>query len=230
MHGDDLKQAWTALQAQRRARQPDGEWSQSDPSPEALEAALNGTLPNDERERVLNDVLSQGRGEELRLLHTMRRAAEQSVSASRANTGRSWQRWWPAAAAATLVVAIGIPTWQSQRGSTAGTSDSATYRGGTTVDVQLVAPASGLSWPSVGTDSLRVVWRTVGNAVGYTVELLDANGHVVMSQSVTGDTTALIAAPTDGPDTAPAGWWVYASLSDGRRVRSELRLLQPNRP
>lgn len=225
MHDDELQHAWKALQAQRRARQP-----HDDPSPEVLEAVLNGTLANEERERILNALLSQGRGEELRLLHTMRRAAHDSVNATRANAGRSWQRWWPAAAAATLVVAIGIPTWQAQRGRAPGTADLATDRGGSTDNVQLVAPASGLSWPTVSTDSLHVVWRAVDGAVGYTVELLDANGRVVVSQSVIGDTTARMAAPIGGPDAAPAGWWVYASLRDGRRVRSELRLLQPNRP
>jgi hypothetical protein len=229
MGDEELQQAWKALQVQRRARQP-----HDDPSPEVLEAALNGTLANEERERVLNALLSQGRGDELRLLHTMRRAAHESVNATRANAGRSWQRWWPAgaavAAAATLVVAIGIPTWQAERGRTPGTAGLATERGGNTDSVQLVAPASGLSWPTVGTDSLHVVWRAVDTAVGYTVELLDANGRVVLSQSVTGDTTARMAAPVGGPDAAPTGWWVYASLRDGRRVRSELRLLQPNRP
>ena len=229
MRDEELQQAWKALQAQRRARQPHHE-----PSPEALEAALSGTISSEERERVLNELLAQGRGEELRIMHTMRRAAHDSVDDTHANAGRLRQRWRPAAAAvavaAALVVTIGIPAWQSERELTNGPSDSATYRGGTTDDVQLVSPASGLSWPTVGTDSLHLVWNAVGSAVSYTVELLDANGRVVKSQSVTGDTTAVVAAPTGNPRVAPAGWWVYASLRDGRRVRSELRLLQPNRP
>jgi hypothetical protein len=224
MHDDELKQAWAALQAQRRAANV----SSGTPSPEAIDAALDGSLSSDERERVLDATLAQGRSDELRLLHTMRQAAAESTRTTAAV--RAWPRWWPTAAAAALVLAIGVPTWQSQRARTAGTADSATFRSGVPDDVQLIAPASGTAWPSASGDTLRVSWHAVPTATSYQVDLLDAGGQVMATQSFKGDTTALLSAPDAGPDGAPAGWWVSASLADGRRVRSELRLLEPHRP
>ncbi|AMW06075.1 hypothetical protein [Gemmatimonas phototrophica] len=227
MHDDELKQAWAALQAQRRtANDP----SRPAPLPEVVEAALDGTLSADERERVLEDLLTKGRSNELRLLHTMRHAANESTISVHRPPAPTWRRWWPAAAAATLMVAVGLPTWRAQRTETASASDSATYRSATADAVQLIAPASGVTWSGSGADTLRVIWHPVLNAVSYRVELLDANGRVVASREVAGDTTALLPTPADGSTTAAAGWWVYASLANAREVRSELRLLEPRRP
>lgn len=225
MHSDELAKAWTALQVQRRAAH-----AHDEPSPEAMEAALQGTLSEEERERVLDALLSQGRGDELRLLYTMRRAAEESITPARSTWRRPWPGWLTGAAAAALVIAAGVPIWQLQRDRLEGAADAAAYRSGSTDEVQLIAPASGHAWPAASTDSLRVLWHTVRDAVGYTVELLDSNGRVLASQSVRGDTTARFAAPDRGLSAAPVGWWVYASLSDSRRVRSELRLFEPDRP
>lgn len=226
---DELRQAWTALQAQRRASNaPD---AFADPSPDAVAAALDGTLSDAERERVLDALLSQGRGDELRVLHAMRRAAEESVSPARDSSTGGGRRWWPAAAAAAMVIAIGVPVWQSQQQDTHPIArDSATYRGGTADAVPLVAPASGVPWPAAAADSLRLTWLTVRDATAYTVELLDANGRVLLSQSTARDTTWLLAAPAAAVNSVPAGWWVYATLSDGRRLRSELRLFEAQRP
>lgn len=226
MTDDELAKAWAALQAQRRASH-----ASADPSPDAVEAALDGTLSDVERERVLEALLSQGRGDELRLLQSMRRAAAESVTTARGSSTGGARGWWPAAAAAAIVIAIGVPVWQSQQEDTRLVArDSATYRGGTVEGVSLIAPASGAAWPTAASDSLRLTWHGVRDAAAYTVELLDATGRVVLSQSTAGDTTVLLAATVAGAGRAPAGWWVAASLSDGRRVRSELRLFEAQRP
>lgn len=226
MDDDELARAWTALQAQRRAASAGADT----PSPEALEAALNSTLSSDERERVIDELLAQGRGEELRLLHTLRQAAGESTISVRRPPAPSWQRWWPAAAAAGLVVAIGLPTWRAQRTETANSSDSATFRSATADAVQLIAPASGAIWSATNADSLRVIWHPVTSAMRYRVELLDANGRVVASREVTGDTATFMPAPVDGASAPAAGWWVVAALADGRELRSELRLVESRRP
>ncbi len=225
MRDDELTTAWAALEARRRVtRAPET------PSAEDLVSALDGTLPTEERERVLDETFAHGRGDDLRLLHALREAAASSVPAARGVAGGGARRWWPMAAAAMLVVAVGIPTMRARRSGAIASSEAAMYRSGETDDVELVSPASGVSWPAASTDSLRVTWRAVATAVDYRVELLDAAGKVVAARVVTGDTTTRIGVPANVPVIVPSGWWVQATLSNGRRVRSELRLLEPHRP
>ncbi len=227
MRDDELATAWAALKARRRVT-----GFATTPSSEELAKALDGTLSSQERERVLDETFTHGRGEELRLLHAMRDAAASSVPASRgaARGGAersARRRWWSMAAAAVLVVAVGIPTWRSRP---AAAVHAAIDRGGTVDAVVLVSPASGTLWPAAGIDSLRVTWRAVATAAAYRVELLDARGDVVAAVTTTADTTAGIALPEKFPAIVPSGWWVEATLTDGRRVRSELRLLESHRP
>jgi len=225
MRENELRLAWAALQARRRVT-----GAPLTPSAEELAAALDGRLSNEDRERALDDAFARGRSDDLRLLHTMRAAASASVPATRGVAEGGARPWWPVAAAAMLVVAVGIPAWRSRLSSVPTASDAAMYRNGTPDDVVLVSPTSGEAWPVAGIDSLRVTWRAVAAAVDYRVEVLDAGGQVVAARVVTGDTTTRIGLPVNVPAIVPSGWWVQATLSDRRRVRSELRLLEPRRP
>jgi len=127
------------------------------------------------------------------------------------------RRWWPFAAAAALVLAVGVPI------ATRAPDDPEPIRfraGATAAAPRLIAPASGAALVA----GQRFVWSAVPGATRYTLELLDAKGETV-AVVVSKDTTAVMAASVSDADRArTTGWWVTVAVGDGRRERSELRL------
>ncbi|WP_309671127.1 hypothetical protein [Gemmatimonas sp.] len=217
MNDDELRSAYAAL---RRARAQRPVWEQ--PTPEAMRTALDGELSESERERILEQAITSGASAQLALLQAAHVASSGALpnTTSRASmtrgTTRSTRRWWPLAAAAALVLAVGVPL-----ATRAPTDEAIRFRAGAvSAAPQLIAPASG----AVLSDAQRFVWSAVPGSTSYTLELLDANGRSV-TQLVVNDTTAVLGpSVTEVDRTRTTGWWVTVATVDGRRTRSELRL------
>ncbi len=210
MNDDELGRAYRAARAQRLA-QPDA----ARPSPEALRSLVEGSLSPTDREALLEQVLASGATEELALLHSV--AA--GIPTERATGRRSWTTWWPMAAAAALVVAVGLPTLSRIRDGNAPPR----YRGSdATSGPQLVRPASDAP-ASLGQP---FVWARLNSATEYTLELMNDSGRTI-ARVVTKDTSASL--PTSVADAQRqqlSGWRVAATMPDGSQRRSELRLLR----
>jgi hypothetical protein len=144
------------------------------------------------------------------------RTVEQAGARAGAETARTaGRRTWlvPAALAATLLLAVGIG-----RSLLAPPED--TTRGGGDATVVLVTPGS----EAAAGARLVFAWRPVAGASRYELELLDAGGGVAASVA-TADTSAAPPAAAG----LPAGdyqWWVRATTSDARLLRSPLRPLR----
>ena len=213
MNEDELRRSYAALRRER-AQRPVSER----PSAETIRQALDGELSDAARETVLDQALASGASAELAMLQAAQGAARvASRVESRSASPTTTRRWWPVAAAAALVLAVGVPI------ATRAPNDSDPLRfrsGANAATAQLMTPASG----AVLVANQRFVWSAVPHATRYTLELLDANGATV-AEMVTMDTTAALTASIAEADRARiTGWWVTATTLDGRRARSELRL------
>lgn len=217
MNDEELRNAYAALRRERAQRS-----TADQPTTESIRQALDGELTEQERERVLAQAISSGASIQLALLQAAHVASSGALpnTTSRAamsgGTARSTRRWWPLAAAAALVLAVGVPL-----ATRTPSDDAIRFRSGAVGGApQLIAPASGAALST----AQRFVWNAVPGGTSYTLELLDANGRTV-TQLVVNDTTAVLGAAVSDVDRARAtGWWVTAVTSDGRRTRSELRL------
>lgn len=212
MNDDELRSAYAALR-RARAQRPATE----QPTTDAMRAALDGELPEQERERVLAQALSSGASAQLALLQAAHVAASGALpSSSTVGAARASLRWWPLAAAAALVLAIGVPV-----ATRTPSDEEPRFRAAAaSAAPQLIAPASGARLSA----AQRFVWSAVPGSTSYTLELLDANGRPV-AQLVARDTTVRLGPSVTEADRArTTGWWVTVVTSDGRRTRSELRL------
>ncbi len=226
MADDELRRAYAALRAQRGAQPGDDR-----PDGETLRAALAGELPPDERERVLDVALRSGAADDMALLHTFTSAAQATArSAGSDRAGARWRtsRWTPIAAAAAVCLMAGGSFWLRGAWSDAGagTNDDTSagrFRDARTVSVSLIAPASS----GVVTDtSMRFIWHAVSGATSYDIEVFDTDGTLLFTRTVT-DTVAPLPPDLDAAARARIGaWWITTTLPDGRRLRSELRLLR----
>jgi hypothetical protein len=98
-----------------------------------------------------------------------------------------------------------------------GTSSPTFRSGDSAVGVpSLVVPADGARRDT----SLQFIWRAIPEATAYRLEVLDADGGVLLDQE-SRDTTLSVRLPSDG--AAPVGWWVVARTRDGVERRSPLR-------
>ena len=217
MNEDELRRSYAALRRER-AQRPVSER----PSAETIRQALDGELSDAARETVLDQALASGASAELAMLQAAQGAARvasrvESRVESPSTAPTTTRRWWPFAAAAALVLAVGVPI------ATRAPNDPDPLRfrsGANAATAQLMTPASG----AVLVANQRFVWSAVPRATRYTLELLDANGATV-AEMVTMDTTAALTASIAEADRARiTGWWVTATTLDGRRARSELRL------
>ena len=213
MNEDELRRSYAALRRER-AQRPVSER----PSAETIRQALDGELSDAARETVLDQALASGASAELAMLQAAQGAARvESRVESPSTAPTTTRRWWPFAAAAALVLAVGVPI------ATRAPNDPDPLRfrsGANAATAQLMTPASG----AVLVANQRFVWSAVPHATRYTLELLDANGATV-AEMVTMDTTAALTASIAEADRARiTGWWVTATTLDGRRARSELRL------
>ncbi len=220
MNDDELRGAYAALRRER-AQRPATE----QPTADAMRQALDGELTEEARERILEHAITSGASAQLALLQAAHVASSGALpnTTSRASmmgdaapAVRSSRRWWPLAAAAALVLVVGVPL-----ATRTPNEESVRFRSGTASGVpQLIAPASGATIAALQ----RFVWHAVSGSTSFTLELLDANGRTV-TQLVTSDTTAVLGpSVTEGNRARTTGWWVTVVTADGRRARSELRL------
>ena len=215
---DDLLQRAYAAARQSRQRQRVSDR----PAPEVLAQALDGAMSEAERITTLELALAAGAADELALL--------QATSAGAPS--RPVSRWrWPtvsvtaaAAAAAVVVVTIGLVRVNEPATGGASRPDAApVFRDGERADgITLLTPSGTLATA----DSLAASWRAVPGAVRYDIEWLSDAGDVVARFS-TRDTVfrSDARAAVDGAAGA-TGWWVVATLPDGRVRRSDLQLFR----
>lgn len=221
----DLQRAYAALRAQRAA-QPGG----IRPTPEELAGALDGTLPTDQREVVLDHALATGAADDLALLHAARTAAAATNAPLRLESTttatpprRRWLRWaTPLAAAALVLVVVGI---QDRR------HDTSPDTGDTVRSIAAGDAAPALLMPAAEAtleDPVTFAWAPAAGAVRYLLEVTDDAGAILLRRE-SADTAILVRrSDPDAPDLAKAsGWWVTAHYQDGTTRRSPLRLLVP---
>jgi hypothetical protein len=247
---DELSAAWQRLRGGASSPQAAGPLSadavvpQPPPEPADIAAVLNGTLSEDDMVRDLDRALLRGAADDVAMLYALRSAAHDTLqSGSKATPAgerradqrtpgasgkagadtRPTNRWWIMPLAAALVLAVGIPVWNS-RNSTAD-NEAAETRGAASSVPLPVSPAEGAP---VTLDTLRLVWRPVPLAASYMAEVMDADGQRVVSVA-TADTTALVTIANASDRLRVAGWWVTARMADGQTTRSDLRSLNANR-
>ena len=183
------------------------------PTPEALAQLVRREGPEDARLAILDHVMSCADcRRDFDLLRTVEQAGAQAgVAAGRSAGRRSWMI--PTALAAALLLALGV-------GRSLLPPVDDTTRGGEESPVVLVAPGP----EAVAGGRLVFAWRPVAGASRYELELLDAAGTVAASLATT-DTTA---SPDAAPGLPPGDyqWWIRATTSDARSVRSPLRPLR----
>lgn len=247
---DELRAAWQLLRGGASGPQAAGPLGadavvpQPPPEPADIAAVLNGTLSEDDMVRDLDRALLRGAADDVAMLYALRSAAHDTLqSGSKATPAgerradqrtpgasgkagadtRPPNRLWIMPLAAALVLAIGIPLWNSRQ-STAE-NDAAETRGTATNVPVPVAPAEGAP---VTLDTLRLSWRPVPSAASYMAEVMDADGQRVVSVA-TADTTALVTIANVSDRQRVAGWWITVRMADGQTIRSELRALNANR-
>ena len=187
------------------------------PTPEAIAQLVRREGAEDARLATLDHVMGCADcRRDFDLLRTVEQAGAQSGAVTSRGSGR---RTWmiPAALAASLLLALGIG-----RSLLAPPDD--TTRGGGDATVVLVAPGS----EAAAGGRLVFAWRPVGGASRYELELLDAGGGVAASVT-TADTSAAPPAVTGLPP-GDYQWWVRATTSDTRLLRSPLRPLRLTAP
>jgi hypothetical protein len=179
------------------------------PSPEAIAALARREGPEDSRLATLDHVMACAEcRRELDLLRTVERAGREAGAPAR----RSW--FVPAALAASVLLAVGIG-----RQVLRSPADDTT-RGGDSGAIVLVQPGADVP----AGRPVVFAWHPVPTASRYQLELLDAGGGVAAS-ATTADTTAAL----DAARSLPRGeyrWWVRATTSDARSLRSDLRPLR----
>ena len=179
------------------------------PSPEALAALARREGSEEERLATLDHVMSCGDcRRDFDLLRTLERAGAKAGAARPLRPS-------------SLVHACGPGRVPARRGRhrTAGAQpgDDDTTRGDERVPSRSCGPARGRAG-----ESLTFAWRPVPGASRYELELLDAGGGVALDGRP----------PTPSPPPAPGlppgdyKWWVRATTSDARTLRSALRPLR----
>lgn len=247
---DELRAAWQLLRGGASSPKAVGPLSadavvpQPPPEPADIAAVLNGTLSEDDMVRDLDRALLRGAADDVAMLHALRSAAHDTLqSASKATpagerradlrtpgaSGKAGadalpsNRWWIMLLAAALVLAVGIPAWNSRQST--DDNEAAETQGAASSVPLPVSPAEGAQ---VTLDTLRLIWRPVPLAASYMAEVMDADGQRVVSVA-TADTTALVTIANAGDRQRVAGWWVTARMADGQTTRSDLRSLNANR-
>jgi hypothetical protein len=208
MSDERLRELYTAAVA--RARPLAGA---PHPAPEAIAALARREGPEASRLATLDHVMGCAEcRRDFDLLRSVERAGVENGLVGRYPHRRNWVM--PAALAASLLIAVGIGRQVLRSGE-----DDAT-RGGGGSSVVLLQPG-----PEMPTGQpLTFVWRPVPGATRYQLELLDAGGGVAAS-AATADTSA----SPEAVRTLPPGeyrWWVRATTSDARSMRSALRPLR----
>jgi hypothetical protein len=180
-------------------------------TPEAIAALARREGSEAERLATLDHVMSC---RECRTDFDLLRSIEQAgaeIGAARTGRRRTWLV--PTALAATLLIAVGVGRMLLKPG------DDLT-RGGEAGALTLFQPGP----EAVAGDSLTFSWSPAPGARTYALEVLDAGGSVVLMAEVP-DT---VARPSVSAGLPPGEykWWVRATTSDARTVRSAMRPLR----
>lgn len=214
MTDDELRRAYAAYRA-TPARANDERANR--PSLDEMRQLADGATPRDDREALLDRILSDA--ESTRELALLR-----AVSGARTPEKR-WTpaHWWTVAAAAVVIV-IATPLLR-----TAGDARrEQTFRTAARTDgaPELLAPRDGE--PLVR--GLRLTWSAVPNVEQYVVELVTERGDAI-ARITTRDTTLILpdSVSADRLHTA-SGWMLVARLRDGGQRQSVLRLTAKRAP
>lgn len=184
------------------------------PTESELLSAVRGAGDEAERLRVLDHALKcSACRRELALLHAV--SSGERGAAPRAIRHLTWHRW-PAALAASLVLAVGLAGVIRWR--TPGTEDIT--RAGTAAGPVLVTPANGAA---VSAGLVRFVWRPIPGVIQYTLEVDATDGTVLVSSS-TRDTT--FRAPIPPTAVGENRWLVRAKMQNGSERRSDTWVLR----
>jgi hypothetical protein len=167
-----------------------------------LEALVAHRLPEADAVALLDRVMAdEGLRSEYELLR--------SIGAARHASPRPWVRPAVLALAAGLAAVVAIASARGGRQEPAGTVR------GNERGALLASPASGavVSLPAT------LAWYSVPGARSYRVEVLDADGAVLLAREGTDTTLAL---ESGRVPSGPAQWWVEVRFTTGAD-RSELR-------
>jgi hypothetical protein len=180
-------------------------------SPEALSALARREGPEGARLATLDHVMScRECRADFDLLRSIEAAGEQ-IGTAHGSRRRAWLV--PVALAASLLVAVGVG-----RIVTRPAQDELTRGGEAAISPLRPGPSA------IAGESLTFVWTAVPGARAYSLEVLDTGGRVVL-MAETSDTMATPAMATRLPP-ADYTWWVRATTSDARTVRSPMRPLR----
>jgi hypothetical protein len=201
---EDLRAAYATIATDATAtHRPDC------PSSEELLAAARGEGSPDVRLRVLDRGLRCAAcRRELALLHAVSGVGARERGAARLY---AWRRWVPLAAAAVLLLSVGLLTINQSP------ADDVVRGLGT--DLALLAPEDGASHNA---GPITLVWQRVTDALRYTVEVDAADGSVLYRASTT-DTLHVV--PDETQLVSETRWWVRAHMKDGSERRSDARTL-----
>jgi hypothetical protein len=184
------------------------------PSPDALLAAIQGEGAESVRLQILDTAMQCGAcRRDLALLHAVSGGSTRAAQVAARRFG--WQRFAPLAAAASILLLVGlfgVNQWRQR-------TQENTMRAANTREVSLISPANASSH---GEGSVTFVWHPVAGALRYTLEVDAADGSVLFSAATT-DT--ILAAPLDNVIRGAHRWMVRAQMDDGSERRSEIRVL-----
>jgi hypothetical protein len=206
MNEERLRRAYAAA-VESGAAAPAGEHV----TPEAIAGLARREGSEAERLATLDHVMSC---HECRAEFDLLRSIEEARTQLEGAKGGRRRTWLvPVALAATLLIAVGVSRMLVRPG------DDLT-RGGETSALTLLQPGA----QAVAGDSLTFVWSPAPGARKYALEVLDAGGSVVLMAEVP-DT---VATPSVSAGLPPGEykWWVRATTSDARTVRSAMRPLR----
>ncbi len=195
------------------------------PAPEAILALVERRGPEEERLAVLDHVMAcEACRADFELLRAVVKTGESEGEATGAQSARS-PRWRSvpllAAAAVAVLLLGGTLLWWTVLAERSGPD----VIRGAGAEVVLVAPAGEVP---VG-EPVTLVWRAVAGAVGYTAEVLDADGELIVSLP-SSDTVVAVPATAALEPGVRYRWWVLARLADGSQRRSgfqDFRLQAP---
>ena len=133
-----------------------------------MQELVEGNLPHDRREALLDQVLSD--------VESTRELAMLSVVSQARGRQRRWtaSRWWPVAAAAALIVAVSPLVLRSRD---AGREQVFRAANPGSATVTIVEPLEGVALAP----GLRLTWNAVPDADRYTLELISNRGNALAS-------------------------------------------------
>ena len=199
-------------------------------TPEAMLALVRREGPEEARLATLDHVMScDACRSELELLRSIEKAGAATTSGversavglePRGRDAARWRRGMPLALAASLLLAVGLAVRERMSGA-----DDLPRGDGN--DVVLVTPAAGAD---ITTGSgVTFVWRSAPGARRYVLEILDASGAAVMTESTT-DTAFTLPNASDLGDGTAYRWWVRTVAPGADQRSSPLRRLRVRSP